>query len=66
MPRILRMGSENCERIRFKRRSTERIHAWFNRFRSLPLRDERRRDISETITSLAASPITLLQIARFR
>jgi transposase len=43
----------------------ERTHAWFNRFRRLPIRYERRSDIDEAFTSLAASLITLNQIKRF-
>ncbi|WP_156635583.1 transposase, partial [Methylobacterium sp. Leaf123] len=43
----------------------ERTHAWFNRFRRLPIRYERRADIYEAFTSLAASLITLNQIRRF-
>ena len=37
----------------------------FNRFRRLPVRYERREDIYEAFTSLAASLITLNQIRRF-
>ena len=39
----------------------ERTHAWFNRFRRLPIRYERRADIYEAFTSL----IALNQIKRF-
>ncbi|GJE75981.1 hypothetical protein BGCPKDLD_2570 [Methylorubrum suomiense] len=43
----------------------EGTHAWFNRFRRLPIRYERRADIDEAFTSLAASLITINQIRRF-
>lgn len=43
----------------------ERTHAWFNCFRRLPVRYERRADIYEAFTSLAASLITLNQIKQF-
>ncbi|MFJ7441732.1 hypothetical protein ACIQW5_29615, partial [Methylorubrum thiocyanatum] len=43
----------------------ERTHAWFNSFRRLSIRYERRSDIYEAFTTLAASLITLNQIKRF-
>ncbi len=43
----------------------EGTHAWFNRFRRLPIRYERRSDIYQAFTSLAASLITINQIRRF-
>lgn len=43
----------------------EDTHAWFNRFRHLFIRYERRADIYEALTSLAASLITLNQIRQF-
>jgi hypothetical protein len=46
-------------------RVVERTHAWFNRFRRLPVRHERRADIDEAATGLAASLITLNPIRRF-
>lgn len=42
-----------------------RTHAWFNCFRRLPIRHERRTDIYKAFTSLTASLITLRQIKRF-
>lgn len=63
VPRIARKGIESSERL--GRRVVERTHAWFNRFRRLPIRYERRSDIYEAFTSLAASLITLNQIKRF-
>ena len=46
-------------------KTIERTHAWFDRFRRLPIRYERRADIYEAFTSLAACLITLNQIRRF-
>jgi transposase len=46
-------------------KAIERTHAWFNRFRRLPIRYEHRADIYQAFTSLAASLITLNQIKRF-
>jgi transposase len=43
----------------------ERTHAWFNCFRRLPIRYERRIDIYQAFSTLAASLITLNQIRRF-
>ncbi len=42
----------------------ERTHAWFTRFRRLPIHYERRADIYEAFTSLAARIMTLNQIRR--
>ena len=65
VPRIARRGIESSERLGRYRWVVERTHAWFNRFRRLPIRYERRSDIYEAFTSLAASLITLNQIKRF-
>ena len=65
VPRIARRGIESGERLGRHRWVVERTHAWFNRFRRLPIRYERRSDIYEAFTSLAASLITLKQIKRF-
>ncbi|CAO4163545.1 Transposase DDE domain-containing protein [Methylorubrum populi] len=65
VPRIARKGIESRERLGRHRWVVERTHAWFNRFRRLPIRCERRSDIYEAFTSLAASLITLNQIRRF-
>ncbi|MDE4915141.1 IS5 family transposase [Methylobacterium sp. 092160098-2] len=65
VPRIARRGIESSERLGRYRWVVERTHAWFNRFRRLPVRYERRADIYEAFTSLAASLITLNQIKRF-
>ena len=65
VPRIARRGIDSSERLGRHRWVMERTHAWFNRFRRLPVRYERRADIYEAFTSLAASLITLNQIRRF-
>lgn len=59
VPRIARGGIESSEKLGRHRWVVERTHAWFNRFRRLPVRYERRADIYEAFTSLAASLITL-------
>jgi transposase len=63
--RIARKGLDSSERLGRHRWVVERTHAWFNRFRRLPIRHERRADIYESFTTLAASLITLRQIKRF-
>ena len=65
VPRIARKGVESSEKLGRHRWVVERTHAWFNRFRRLPVRYERRHDIYEAFTTLAASLITLNQIRRF-
>ncbi|WP_156383797.1 IS5 family transposase [Methylobacterium sp. Leaf456] len=65
VPRIARKGIESSEKLGRHRWVVERTHAWFNRFRRLPIRYERRADIYQAFTSLAASLITLNQIKRF-
>lgn len=65
VPRIARKGIESSERLGRHRWVVERTHAWFNRFRRLIIRYERRADIYQALTSLAASLITLNQIKRF-
>jgi len=65
VPRIARRGVESSEKLARHRWVVERTHAWFNRFRRLPVRFERRADIYEAFTSLAASLITFNQIKRF-
>lgn len=51
-----------CNQYRW---AVERTHTWFNRFCRWPARYERRADIYEAFTSLAASLIALNQIKRF-
>jgi len=65
LPRIARRGIDSSEKLGRHRWVVERTHAWFNRFRRLSIRYERRADISKAFTSLAASLITLNQIKRF-
>ena len=65
VPRIARRGIESSQRLGRHRRVVERTHAWFNRFRRLPIRYEQRSDIYEAVTSLAASLIALNQIRQF-
>ncbi|GJE71707.1 hypothetical protein CHKEEEPN_3254 [Methylorubrum podarium] len=65
VPRIARKGIETSQKLGRRRWVVEHTHAWFNRFRRLPIRSERRADIDEAFTSLAASLITLNPITRF-
>ncbi|TXN41390.1 IS5 family transposase [Methylobacterium sp. WL93] len=65
VPRIARRGIDSSEKLGRHRWVVERTHAWFNRFRRLPVRYERRADIYKAFTNLAASLITLNQIRRF-
>jgi len=65
VPRIARRGIDSSERLGRHRWVVERAHSWFNRFRRLPVRYERRADIYEAFTSLAATLTTLNQIKRF-
>lgn len=65
VPRIARRGVESSERLGRHRWVVERTHAWFNRFRRLAVRHERRADLYEAFTNLAAALITLRQIRRF-
>ena len=57
--------TESSQRRGRHRWVVERTHAWFNRFRRLSIRYERRDDIYEAFTGLAACLITLNQIRRF-
>lgn len=63
--RIARRGVESSEKLGRHRWVVERTHAWFNRFRSLTIRYERRADIFEAFICLAVSLIILNQIKRF-
>lgn len=56
---------ESSEKLGRHRWVVERAHAWFHRFRRLPVRYERRADIYEAFTSLVASVITVNQIEQF-
>ena len=64
-PRIARRGVDSSEKLGRHRWVVERTHAWFNRFRRLPVRYERRADIYTAFVTLAASLITFNQIKRF-
>ena len=55
VPRIARRGIDSSEKLGRHRWVVERTHAWFSRFRRLPVRYERRADIYEAFTSLAAA-----------
>nr|USU34363.1 IS5 family transposase [Methylobacterium sp. OTU13CASTA1] len=64
VPRIARRGIESSEKLGLHRWVVERTHAWFNRFRHLPVPYERRADIYQAFTTLAACIITLNQTRR--
>ena len=57
--RIARRGIESSERLGLHRWVVERTQAWFNRYRRLSVRYERRADIHEAYLSLGASLICL-------
>jgi transposase len=62
--RIARIGVESSARLGRHRWVVERTEAWFNRFRRLRVRDERRADIHEAFVSLAASLILFNYLQR--
>ena len=55
--RIARIGVESSERLGRHRWVVERTGAWFNRFRRLRVRDERRADIHLAFVALASALI---------
>lgn len=57
--RIARIGIESSTRLGRHRWVVERTGAWFNRFRRLRVRDERRADMHTAFISLATSLILL-------
>lgn len=63
--RIARRGIESSERLGRHRWYVERTGAWFNRFRRLRVRDERRADIHAAFVSLATALILLSALARY-
>jgi hypothetical protein len=65
VPRIAHKGIESKNKLGRHRRVVEHIQASFDRCRRLPIRYERRANIYEASTRLAASLITLKQIRRF-
>ena len=56
-PRIARRGIDSSQRLGRYRWVVERTLAWFSRYRRLTVRYERRADIHEAFTLLAASLI---------
>jgi IS5 family transposase len=58
-PRIARRGIETSQKLGRHRWVIERSFAWFNKFRRLTIRYERRIDIHHAFTSLACSLICL-------
>ena len=63
--RIARRGIESSEKLGRYRWVAERTLAWFDRFRRLIIRYERRDDIHLAFTTLGAALITFNQITRF-
>nr|WP_242690436.1 IS5 family transposase [Paracoccus fontiphilus] len=64
-PRIARRGIDSSERLGRHCWVVERTLAWFNRFRRLAIRYERRADIHETFVIPGCALICLNQIRRF-
>jgi transposase len=58
-PRIARRGIETSQKLGRHRWVIERSFAWFNKFRRLTIRYERKLDIHHAFTSLACSLICL-------
>ena len=65
VPHIAQRGIKSRKKLGRHRWVVERTHAWSNRCRRLPIRYERRDNIYEAFTSLAASLIALNQVRRF-
>jgi transposase len=63
--RIARKGIDSSATLGKHRWVVERTMAWFNQFRRLRVRDERRVDIHEAFVSLGCSLICLNAIHRF-
>ena len=63
--RIARIGIESSERLGRHRWYVERTGAWYNRFRRLRVRDERRVDMHEAFVLLATALILLSSLRRF-
>jgi transposase len=64
-PRIARRGIERSQKLGRYRWVAERTLAWFDRFRRLIIRYERRDDIHLAFTTLGAALITFNQLTRF-
>jgi transposase len=65
MPRIARKGIDSSAHLGRRRWVVERTFAWFARFRRLATRYERRADIHQAFTTLAAALICINQRRRF-
>lgn len=63
--RIARIGIESSARLGRHRWIVERTGAWFNRFRRLRIRDERRADIHAAFIALAAALILFGYLRRY-
>jgi transposase len=64
-PRIARKGIETREKLGRHRWVIERTMAWFNQYRRLTIRYERRQDIHEAFLSLGCSMICFKALTRF-
>ena len=62
-PRIARRGVETSQKLGGHRWVIERSFAWFNKFRRLTIRYERRLDLHHAFTSIACSTICLRALA---
>jgi len=62
--RIARIGIESSERLGRHRWVVERTGAWYNRFRRLRVRDERRADIHAAFIALATALILFSYLQR--
>jgi transposase len=62
-PRIARRGVETSQKLGGHRWVIERSFAWFNKFRRLTIRYERRLDMHHAFTSIACSIICLRALA---
>jgi hypothetical protein len=62
--RIARIGIESSDRLGRQRWRVEQTGAWFNRFRRLRIRDERRVDIHQAFVALATALILLRFLGR--
>jgi IS5 family transposase len=65
VPRIARRGGDVSERLGRYRWVVERTLAWFNCFRRLTIRYERREDIHLAFTTLGCALICFNQCKRF-
>jgi transposase len=63
--RIARTGIESREKLGRHRWVVERTMAWFNHYRRLTIRDERRQEIHEAFLSLGCALICFKTLTRF-